>query len=93
VNEPALWMLSINAFGAVLVLLSLLAVAVWTLTVVFVPPPAPVPVAGPDAAAPGQGAPGPASPRPEDAAVIAAIHATVRQVLPGGVVSRIEEAR
>jgi hypothetical protein len=94
VNEPALWMLSINAFGAVLVLLSLLAVAVWTLTVVFAPPPpAPVAVAGPGAAVPGPGATGPASPRSEDAAVIAAIHATVRQVLPGGVVSRIEEAR
>jgi Na+-transporting methylmalonyl-CoA/oxaloacetate decarboxylase gamma subunit len=88
VNEPALWMLSINAFGAVLVLLSLLAVAVWTLTVVFVPPaPAPVAVANAGPASPGPSAP------PEDAAVIAAIHATVRQVLPGGVVSRIEEAR
>jgi Na+-transporting methylmalonyl-CoA/oxaloacetate decarboxylase gamma subunit len=88
VDEPALWMLSINAFGAVLVLLSLLAVAVWTLTVVFVPP-APVPVA---VASAGPSSPTP-SPQPEDAAVIAAIHATVRQVLPGGVVSRIEEVR
>lgn len=87
-NEPALWMLSINAFGAVLVLLSLLAVAVWTLTVVFAPP-APVPVA---VATTGPASPGPNAP-PEDAAVIAAIHATVRQVVPGGVVSRIEEVR
>jgi Na+-transporting methylmalonyl-CoA/oxaloacetate decarboxylase gamma subunit len=89
VNEPALWMMSINAFGAVLVLLSLLAGAVWLLTVVFAPPaPASVatPAAGPTAAsAHGAGF--------EDAAVIAAIHATVRQVVPGGVVSRIEEVR
>jgi Na+-transporting methylmalonyl-CoA/oxaloacetate decarboxylase gamma subunit len=87
VNEPALWMLSINAFGAVLVLLSLLAVAVWTLTVVFAPSPAPVAVANPVPAPPDPSA------SAEDAAVIAAIHATVRQALPGGVVSRIEEVR
>jgi Na+-transporting methylmalonyl-CoA/oxaloacetate decarboxylase gamma subunit len=89
VNEPALWMMSINAFGAVLVLLSLLAGAVWLLTVVFAPP-APVavatPVPVPEAAA--SHAAG-----FEDAAVIAAIHATVRQVVPGGIVSRIEEVR
>ena len=85
-NEPALWMMSINAFVAVLGLLSLLAGAVWLLTIVFAPPPAAAADPGPGAAASdamGRG----------DAAVIAAIHATVLQLMPGGVVARIEEAR
>jgi hypothetical protein len=85
VNEPALWMMSINAFAAVLGLLSLLAGAVWLLTIVFAPPPA-APSQGPGVAAP-------AAAGLEDAAVIAAIHATVMQLMPGGAVSRIEEAR
>lgn len=88
-NEPALWMISINAFGAVMALLSLLAGAVWLLTVAFSPP------ASAAAAVPSAGVSG----APLDATglgdvpLIAAIHATVRQVLPGGVVSRIEEVR
>jgi Na+-transporting methylmalonyl-CoA/oxaloacetate decarboxylase gamma subunit len=89
VNEPALWLLSINAFGAVLALLTLLAGAVWLLTVVFSPPtPATVGVSLPESREAAPDAVG-----REDAALIAAIHATVRQVLPGGVVTRIEEER
>jgi hypothetical protein len=89
VNEPALWMMSINAFGAVLGLLSLLAGAVWLLTVVFSPPaplPAAAAIAGPSDAPPDAS-------RLQDAPIVAAIQATVRQLLPGGVVSRIEEVR
>jgi Na+-transporting methylmalonyl-CoA/oxaloacetate decarboxylase gamma subunit len=84
VNEPELWMLSINAFAAVLLLLSLLAGAIGLLTAVFR---APVVAAPP--AAPGAPDHEPAA----DAATVAAIHATVQRWLPGGRVVRIEEVR
>lgn len=82
-NEPALWILSINAFAAVLLLLSLLGGAVWLLTFVFrAPAPAPVAAAAPSGAA---GSP--------DAATVVAIHAAVHQLWPDARVVRIEDER
>jgi len=84
VNEPELWMLSINAFAAVLLLLSLLAGAIALLTALFRAPAVAAPLPAP-------GAPDLAT--ADDAATVAAIHAAVQRWLPGGRVVRIEEVR
>lgn len=80
-SQPELWSLSLQAFGAVLVVLGLLAAAVRALTATFRPPPAPPPV--------------PATPRASgeasDPFVLAAIHAAARQVAPDAVVVQVAE--
>lgn len=75
--EPALWTLSLQAFGAVVTLLALLAGAVHALTRLFPPPPAPSRTeasAGPDPF------------------VVAAIHAAAQRAHPGARVTHIEES-
>lgn len=78
--EPALWALSISAFSAVILLLSLLAVGIFLLTLIFpAPPPAP-PTAGRAMSTDG------------DAAFeVAAIQAAVSHRWPGAHVRHIEE--
>lgn len=74
--EPALWALSISAFSAVILLLSLLAVGIFLLTLIF---PAP-PTAGRAMSTDG------------DAAFeVAAIQAAVSHRWPGAHVRHIEE--
>jgi len=86
-NEPVLWMLSINAFAAVLLLLSLLGGAIWLLTFVFrAPEPAAVAAAVAAAAPSGAAA-------SSDAATVVAIHAAVHQLWPDARVVRIEDER
>lgn len=86
--EPALWTLSLQAFAAVLVVLSSLAGALQALTALFRPAPAPAPAAG---------AGRPAAPGPEPAAtgpdpfVVAAVHAAARTAHPGARVVHLEE--
>jgi len=83
-DPPALWMLSISAFTAVMLLLGLLAAAIWLLTWAF---PAPPPVA----VAASAGAPAAATnaAADADAPTLAAIHATVQRLLPGGRVTHV----
>jgi len=81
-DQPALWTLSISAFTAVMLLLGLLAVAIRLLTWVFAAPP---PVAAAPVAA---GAP-PAAPGAADAPTLAAIHAAVQRLLPGGRITHV----
>jgi hypothetical protein len=81
VNQPELWSLSLQAFGAVLVVLGLLAAAVRALTALFPPPP--VEPSAPAAPPAGGGA--------SDPFVLAAIHAAARQVAPDAVVVRVDE--
>lgn len=86
-NVPELWLVSINAFAAVLVVLAVLALAVWALTWVFRVAPAERTASAPAAAATrdvrARG------PEPTDAAVLAALQAAVGQALPGGRVTRV----
>jgi len=84
VDTPELWLLSVSAFTAVMLLLALLAVTIRLLTLAF---PAPAVVAGPSAAGP------PAGSGATDAAVLVAIHAAAQRVLPGARVSQVEEVR
>lgn len=81
-DQPALWMLSISAFTAVMLLLGILSAAIWLLTVTFAPPP-------PTAAVPGvaQGAPPAAG--DADAPTLAALHAAVQRLLPGGRITHV----
>ena len=80
-NQPELWSLSLQAFGAVLVVLGLLAGAVRALTALFRPP-----LVDPSVpAAPPEGGDGP------DPFVLAAIHAAARQVAPDAVVVHVDE--
>lgn len=81
-DQPALWMLSISAFAAVMLLLGLLAVAIRLLTVAFPAPPpaAAAPVVAPHAPAPAGDA---------DAPTLAAIHAAVQRLLPGGRITHV----
>jgi hypothetical protein len=99
VTQPALWLLSLQAFAAVAVLLTLLALAVQLLTVLFRPPPAPPPAAAattptpvPPAMEP-QGLAGTVPPGAADAAWLAAVHAAAQRARPGARVVRIEELR
>lgn len=97
-TEPALWTLSLQAFSAVIVVLTLLATAVRLLTLVFQAPP-PAPVAAPVAAPPAGPAPGRADGAGgtdaggTDAFVLAAIHAAVQRAHPGARVTRVDEVR
>lgn len=91
-TEPALWLLSLQAFAAVAVLLTLLTVAVQALTWLFRVQPDTAPAASPSTPTPGSGArangrSGVAS----DAALVAAVHAAIQRVRPGARVVRIEE--
>ena len=84
-TQPALWLLSLQAFAAVVVLLAALALAVQALTWLFRAPPAPAPSA----------TPAPATPRVErsasDPTLVVAVQAAAQRVRPGARVVRIEE--
>jgi Na+-transporting methylmalonyl-CoA/oxaloacetate decarboxylase gamma subunit len=82
-DEPALWMLSISAFTAVMLLLAVLAVAIRLLTLAFAPP-----AVAPATAATAATATA-ASSDAVDPHVLAAIHAAVQQRLPGGRVTHV----
>ncbi len=104
-NEPALWNLALQAFAAVIVVLTVLAGAVALLSRAFGPGRASVAAVttgrGRAATSPIDASPQP-SPKIEietvsgftpDAFVTAAIHAAVRELAPGARVTRIEETR
>ena len=80
-DQPALWMLSISAFTAVMLLLGILSAAIWLLTVAFAPPP---PAAVPGVAQGVSPAAGDA-----DALTLAALHAAVQRLLPGGRITHV----
>ena len=84
-DEPALWMLSISAFTAVMLLLAILATAIRLLTLVFPPPTGAPAIAGATATAAATAA----SSDSVDPHVLAAIHAAVQQRLPGGRVTHV----
>ena len=92
-DTPELWLLSVSAFTAVMLLLALLAVTIRLLTLAF---PAPAVAGGPRTAgppvAPSAAGP-PAGSGATDAAVLVAIHAAAQRVLPGARVSQVEEVR
>jgi len=77
---PALWLLSISAFTAVMLLLGLLAVAIRLLTLAF-------PAAPPSAAVVAHVAP--PAPGDTDPPTLAAIHAAVQRLLPGGRITHV----
>ncbi len=78
-DQPALWLVALNAFAAVVVLLAVLAGAIRLLSVVFPERASPAPTtAAADAAA------------MLDAPTLAAIQVAVQHALPGGRVVRIE---
>ncbi len=81
-DQPALWMLSISAFTAVMLLLGVLSVAIWLLTVAFAAPP-------PPAAAPAVAPGAPPAAGDADAPTLAAIHAAVQRLLPGGRITHV----
>ena len=83
-EQPALWLLSLNAFAAVMLLLLLLAAVVRGLTLAF-PPPA----AAPSAPAPSAATAGATGGGSVDPAVLAAIQVAVQPLLPGGRVTRV----
>ena len=80
-DQPALWLVAINAFAAVVVLLAALAGAIRLLSVVFperiVVAAAPTPAVG-------------AAATTLDAPTLAAIQVAVQHALPGGRVVRVE---
>ena len=77
-DQPALWLVAMNAFAAVVVLLAVLAGAIRLLSVVFPERAAPAPAtAAADAIA-------------LDAPTLAAIQVAVQRALPGGRVVRVE---
>jgi hypothetical protein len=80
VDPPALWLVALNAFAAVVVLLTALAGAIRLLSVAFPERIAPTPAVAPVAAA-----------GTLDAPTLAALQAAVQRALPGGRVVRVEE--
>ena len=86
-DEPALWMLSISAFTAVMLLLAILAATIRLLTIVFAPPTGAPAIAG--AADAATAATADALSDAVDPHVLAAIHAAVQQRLPGGRVTHV----
>ena len=81
-DQPALWMLSISAFTAVMLLLGILSAAIWLLTVAFAaPPPAATASVVAQSAPPAAG--------DADAPTLAAIHAAAQRLLPGGRVTHV----
>ena len=79
-DEPNLFVMCLNAFVAVLVLLSLLALVMRLLGVVFPPSGRPAGEAGPGEAT-----------TAADPALAAAITTATQSILPGGRITRIEE--
>ncbi|MFO7546015.1 MAG: hypothetical protein R6W77_11040 [Trueperaceae bacterium] len=92
-NEPALWNLALQAFAAVIVVLTALAGAVALLSLAFRSAPAqPAAVlAGRDG--PSASPPDTSSEPSPDPFVTAAIHVAVRELAPGARVTRIKEIR
>ena len=88
-DEPALWMLSISAFTAVMLLLAVLAVAIRLLTLAFAPPAVAPAAAATAASTAATAATAVASSDAVDPHVLAAIHAAVQQRLPGGRVTHV----
>lgn len=86
-NEPGLWLVALNAFAAVLLLLGALAGTLRLLTWVFPPGRAPEPPAPLAAAAGAHDADASL-----DAATLAALHAAVARAYPGGRVTRVVPA-
>jgi hypothetical protein len=82
VDHPALWLVALNAFAAVVVLLALLAGAIRMLSVVF-PERAAAPATNPVVAG---------RPNALDAATLAAIQVAVQRALPGGRVVHVDDA-
>ncbi len=78
-DPPALWLVALNAFAAVVVLLAVLAGAIRLLSVVF-----------PERTAPAPEAPAVDATAMLDAPTLAAIQVAVQHALPGGRVVRIE---
>jgi hypothetical protein len=81
VDQPALWLVAVNAFAAVVLLLAALAGAIRLLSVAFPERIVPAPVADPVVAA-GAGT--------LDAPTLAAVQVAVQRALPGGRVVRVE---
>lgn len=81
-DQPALWLVAVNAFAAVIVLLAALAGAIRLLSVAFpvrtAPASATAATAAPDATA------------TLDAPTLAAVQVAVQRALPGGRVVRVE---
>lgn len=86
-NDPELWLIAINAFAAVLVVLAALALVVGALTRVFRATPAGRAAPGRSTAAAREQRAG--ETESADAAVLAALQAAVGQALPGGRVTRV----
>ena len=84
-DQPALWLVAVNAFAAVLLLLAVLAGAIRLLAVAF-PERAAVASANPASAATAVAD----ATTPLDAPTLAAIQAAVHRALPGGRVVRVE---
>jgi hypothetical protein len=87
-NEPGLWLVALNAFVAVLVLLGALAGSLRLLTTVF-PPARAATASVPSATLP------PPAPTPDgaiDAATLAALQAAAAHAYPGGRVTHVVPA-
>ena len=80
-DQPALWLVALNAFAAVVVLLAVLAGAIRLLSVVFPERAAPVPATATAA---------PSGATALDAPTLAAIQVAVQRALPGGRVVHVE---
>jgi len=85
VNEPDLWMLSINAFAAVVIILSLLGGALRLLTTLF-----PVTASPSSEATAGPARVQPGAPQ-VDATLRVVIEKAVRSTYPGSVVLEVHE--
>lgn len=88
-DQPELWAMSLQAFGAVVVVLGLLAVAVQLLTTVFRAPESAAASSLVTAASEARSAAS-TNDRSDDPFVHAAIHAAARQCAPDAVVTKIE---
>lgn len=86
-DAPTLWLVAVNAFAAVLVVLGALALAIRALTAVFPVAPEVRRAVEPATAA---GAPAP-TPARLDAPTLAAVQVAVQRALPGGRVVRVDE--
>ncbi|MFN2321691.1 MAG: hypothetical protein ABR510_01855 [Trueperaceae bacterium] len=81
-DQPALWLVALNAFAAVVVLLAVLAGAIRLLSVVFPERAVPARASGATRANDATAT--------LDAATLAAIQVAVQRALPGGRVVRVE---
>lgn len=82
-DQPALWLVAVNAFAAVVLLLGALAGAIRLLSIVF--PERAAPVTATAEAAPTTAA-------ALDAPTLAAIQVSVQRLLPGGRIVHVEDA-